>query len=248
MYSPDLRSPAALAKALGFDAKTQLQDSFIGSIGHTGTAQSLIMLSAALEDAKPGDRLLFIGYGDGADVYILKVTDEINKRKKGNGVKKYLQSKTQAINYEKYLLWRGLVDVEPLRRLDPEVPAPPALFREHKQIYALYGMKCKKCGTVQYPFTRLCVKCQGKDEFETYKFSNKTATVFTWESESATQHMDSPRVMAIIDIEGGGRMQMELTDRVPGLIKIGLPVEMVFRKLQHFKGIHEYFWKCKATQ
>ena len=248
LYSPDARSSAGLAKSLGFDAGTQLQDPMIGAIGHTGTASALLMLTAALEEAKPGDRLLFASYGDGSDAFVLTVTEEIEKRRNGRGVRKYLQSKTLPVSYEKYLLWRGQIDVEPLRRLDPAIPAPSALLRERRQILALFGQKCRRCGTPQYGRTVLCIECQAKDEFDDYCFSDRKARVATYTAEGATQAMDPPRIMCVIDFEGGGRMLTELTDREPGQIRIGLPVEMTFRKLQDTKGIHHYFWKCKSSE
>ena len=36
-----------------------------------------MMLIAALEEAKPGDRILFANYGDGCDAFIFRVTEEI---------------------------------------------------------------------------------------------------------------------------------------------------------------------------
>jgi 3-hydroxy-3-methylglutaryl CoA synthase len=248
LYSPDARSSAALAKSLGFDVSAQLQDPLIGAIGHTGTAAAFLMLTVALEEAKPGDRILFAGYGDGCDVFVLKVTDEIDRLRNGRGVKKFLAGKTLPVGYEKYLLWRGEIKVEPLRRLDPAVPAPAALLRERKQILALYGQKCRRCGTPQYGRTRLCIQCQAKDEFDDYRFSDRKAKVATFTAEGTTNAMDPPRIMCVIDFEGGGRMLAELTDREHGKIRIGLPVEMTFRKLQDVKGIHHYFWKCKSTR
>jgi 3-hydroxy-3-methylglutaryl CoA synthase len=248
LYSPDAKSSAALAKHLGFDVGTQLQDPLIGTVGHAGTASVFLTLAAALEEAKPGDRLLFAGYGDGCDAFVLSVTGEIERLRNGRGLKKYLQSKTLPVSYEKYLLWRGQIDVEPLRRLEPAVPAPSALLRERRQILALHGQKCRRCGTPQYGRTVLCIQCQAKDEFDDYRFSDKKAKVATYTAEGATQAMDPPRIMCVIDFDGGGRMLAELTDREPGQVRIGLPVEMTFRKLQDAKGIHHYFWKCKSTR
>ena len=34
------------------------QDDFLDKVGHSGTAQSLVMLSAALDESKPGDKIL----------------------------------------------------------------------------------------------------------------------------------------------------------------------------------------------
>lgn len=248
LYAPDARSQTTLAKSLGFDPKTQLQDSLIRDIGHTGTASPLMMLVAALEEAKPGDRLLLASYGNGSDAFVLKVTEEINQRKDGRGTNKYLQSKTMPINYEKYLLWRGQIEVQPLRRLELLVPSASALYRERKEILALYGQKCRRCGTVQYPAQRICVQCQARGDFEDYKFSDKMATVFTFAKDQATAIVEQPKIMCVIDFEGGGRMQAELIDRDPDEVKIGLPVEMTFRKLQDLRGIQHYFWKCKPVR
>jgi len=248
LYAPDARSQSALARSLGFDPKTQLQDSLIAAIGHAGTASPLMMLVAALEEAKPGDRLLLASYGNGSDAFVLKVTEEINRLKDGRGINKYLQSKTMPVNYEKYLLWRGQIEVEPPRRLPLLVPSASALYRERREILALYGQKCRRCGTVQYPAQRICVQCQARGEFDDYKFSDKKAKVFTFAREQVTAILEQSKIMCIIDFEGGGRMQTELTDRDPDEIKIGLPVEMTFRKLQDLDGIQHYFWKCKPVR
>jgi len=138
--------------------------------------------------------------------------------------------------------------VEPPHRLEPLVPSPSALYRERKHILSLYGMKCRRCGTVQYPARRICVHCQVKDDFDDYKFSDKKAKVFTFAKDYVTALTESPKIMCVIDFEGGGRIETELTDRDPDEIKGSLPVEMTFRKLQYLKGIHHYFWKCKPVR
>ena len=39
-------------------------------------------------------------------------------------------------------------------------------------------------------------------------------------------------------------MMAMITDRDPDKVKIGMPVEMTFRKLYTAEGIHNYYWKC----
>ena len=248
LYAPNARSHSALARNLGFDPASQLQDPLIKDIGHTGTASPLMMLVAALEEAKPGDRLLLASYGDGSDAFVLEVTQAIDRLKDGRGVSRYLQSKTMNINYEKYLRWRGQLEVEPPRLLEPLVPSPSALYREHKWIFTLYGQKCRQCGNVQFPPRRICAHCQTKDQFDDYRFADKKAKVFSFAKDYGTARVEAPRIMCVIDFEGGGRMQTELTDHDPDEVHVGLPVEMTFRELQNLKGIHHYFWKCKPVR
>ena len=50
---------------------------------------------------------------------------------------------------------------------------------------------------------------------------------------------------AVIDFDGGGRFQCELTDVDPDEVAIGERVEMTFRRLYTSGGIHNYFWKAK---
>jgi uncharacterized OB-fold protein len=55
-------------------------------------------------------------------------------------------------------------------------------------------------------------------------------------------------VAVVIDFDGGGRMQCELTDVDPSKVKIGDRVEMSFRRLYTSDGIHNYFWKARPIR
>jgi uncharacterized OB-fold protein len=39
-----------------------------------------------------------------------------------------------------------------------------------------------------------------------------------------------------------------MTDRDPAECKVGMEVEMTFRKIAFERGIHNYFWKCKPAR
>ena len=56
--TPNPRAPLAVAKALGLDAKRQLQDGLWTAVGDTGAVQPLLLLVAALERARAGDLVL----------------------------------------------------------------------------------------------------------------------------------------------------------------------------------------------
>lgn len=247
-YAPDARTLNITARKLGFDLKAQVQDPLYSVVGNTGTALSFMLLVAALEEAKPGDRILWVSYGDGCDVYILRVTKEIENVRDRRGIKGHLESKRMLPSYQKYLRWREIIPVEPPARPPLEQPAAPALWRDRKGGLALYGVRCKRCGTPQYPAQRVCVKCQAKDEFEDYRFANKKGVVFTFSQDNLAVAMDPPSTCAAIDFEDGGRIMCDITDRDPQEVKVGMPVEMTFRKLHYVGNFYNYWWKCQPIR
>lgn len=238
----DARRQQELARTLGFDLKTQLQDSLFAVMGDTGAAYSLTLLVAALEAAKPGDRILFVSYGNGCDVFALKVKENIEKVRDRRGVKGHLASKLVMDSYVTYLRWRKLLPV-PKSVAPVGYLAAPALLRESAQNIRLHAAKCNVCGTVQYPAQRVCTRCHSKDQFLPVRLSDKKATIFTFSMDYVDSPIDVPIVITMLDFEGGGRSQFYMTDRVVEQVKIGMPVEMSFRKLEERDGIHNYFWK-----
>ncbi|MDO8491324.1 MAG: OB-fold domain-containing protein [Dehalococcoidia bacterium] len=248
IYAPDMRSQPAVVKALGFDAKTQVQDTLFASIGHSGTASVLMMLAAALEGAKSGEKILAASYGDGSDALMFGVTPDIAKVAPRRGVKGYLSSKKVVDSYEKYVRWRGLMVLEPQRRPRGSTPSLPAIARQKRRIFGFWGVKCQSCGTVQYPPQRICVACGSKDKFDEHKLADKKGKVVTFTKDNLYAAADPPTPFAAVDFEGGGRFVGEVTDKDAVEIDIGMPVEMSFRKVLSRDGIHDYFWKFRAIR
>ncbi len=248
-YAADARQHAGLARRMKFD-KDQVQEPLYDKIGNTGTAAALLMLLAALEDSKAGDRLLFVSYGDGSDAFILRVTEDISIIRDRPVIKDRLAGKV-SISYGQYLNWRNLVPVEASTL--PERPALslPSRWRERRAISALYGAKCKKCGTPQISqigqTPRVCVNCQARDEFEDYKFSDKKGILFSYAIDRLQPTLNPPGVNGVIDFDGGGRLICELTDCDLDEVGVGMPVEMTYRKMFYSRGINNYFWKAKPV-
>ena len=244
LCGPDPRSQLGLAKSLGFDSKTQLVQPLFSTVGHGGSAEPLLMLCAALEQASKGDRILFTTYGDGSDLFFLEVTDNIKRLQDGRGLTGQLARRLE-INYEKYLSWRNLLPIGLPRRPEPEMRSVASRWRERKRILALYGGKCRNCGTIQYPPQRVCVGCGKKDDFDDYSFIGKEARVFTFATDRLSPTKAPPAMNVFVAFEGGGRMIAELTDCEPEMLRIGMPVEMTFRKMHQFAEMADYFWKAR---
>jgi hydroxymethylglutaryl-CoA synthase len=246
LYGPDNRSQALLAKRFGFDMGAQVQDTLFNAIGNTGAAALPMMLVAALDKAGVGDLLLVANYGDGGDAFILKVTENITALKKNQEMDALLGRKIP-ISYERYLNWRNLVPLHEISRPPSPPPSITCLWRESRNVLALYGTRCRHCGHPQYPAQRVCAYCQTKDQYEGYKFSDKRGTVVAYTVDYLTTNREAPAVVGIVDFEGGGRMMCEITECEPAQIKVGMPVEMCFRKIGLKGGFQNYFWKARPT-
>ena len=246
-YGPDKKSHGALARKLGFDLKNQVQDPLFDLIGNSGAAALPLMLVAALSEASPDDRILVANYGDGADAFILSVTDQIGRCQQKKKLQERLNNKTY-IDYERYLTWRNLVPFDQPRRPELKPPAVPCLWRARRSVLALYGSKCRRCGTVQYPPQRICARCRAKDDFEDYKLSDKKGEVFTYALDSLTAAVEQPAIIAVIDFDGGGRLACEVAECEPSEIHIGMPIEMTVRKVGKTDVIQNYFWKARPVR
>lgn len=245
LYAPDARRHTDVVRRLGLDDKSQVQPPLFSQVGNTGCALAPMLLAAALEEAKPGERIMVLNYGSGADALLLRTSDDIAKLPPRRGVKGHLSGGRIIDDYQKYLRWRGLVDIAPAARRPPlPTPSASAIYRESEQNIRLYGVRCRQCGTPQYPIQRVCAICQAKDNFEPYRFSDKKASLFTYSMDYLGPTLDPPLVISIIDFEGGGRMLCQMTDRDINEIKVGMPLEMSFRHLHTVEGIHNYYWKA----
>ncbi|MEM1538947.1 MAG: hydroxymethylglutaryl-CoA synthase [Candidatus Bathyarchaeia archaeon] len=242
--SPDARRSSELARSLGFDPKTQVQDPLIDNVGNTGTAQPLMLLVAALEEAKPDDRFLLASYGNGSDAFLLRVKDGIKGIDgKRRGVRMRLGIKKLVPDYATYLKWRKLVRMQaPRVPMSVSYPTATAIWRERRRIFPLHGVKCKVCGTVQYPPQRVCIECHTKDNFEDVRLYEKKGKLFSYSFEFIRGNVP----VGLVNLEGGGRLFIELTDVDSNELKIDLPVELTFRRLNVWRtdAMYIYFWKA----
>ena len=245
-YGPDGRAHGRLAKSLKFE-EAQVQNPLFGALGNTGAAFAPMLLVAALEEAKPGDKILLANYGDGADAFVLQVTDKIANIKNRRGIKKHLASKMPIPNYEKYAKFRNLMHADADRR--PQyITQLPMMWRDRTQVIPFHGCKCRKCGRVQFPIQRVCAYCQSKDDYDEVRLSDKKASVFTFSMDERAIEVDPPRVWTISEFDDDGRIYVTMTDRDTSKVAIGMKVEMTFRRIHDGTGVHNYFWKCRPVR
>lgn len=242
------RIQAAVAKRCGLPDEA-VRDSLSAVCGDTGVAHPLLLLAAALEDAKPGDRILLAAFGEGCDALLFEVMPAIAQASGRRGVKGALAARREDGNYMRYLSFNGLLDMERGMRAEPDKPTQmTVLYRNRDMIQGLVGGKCRVCGTVQYPRQRYCVnpECNALDSQDDYAFSERSGTLMSYTADALTYSPDPPTYFGMVAFDGGGRMLLDFTEVEAGRIDVGLPVRMVFRIKDQdpLRGFQRYFWKA----
>lgn len=235
-------------KKLGL-APEQVQDNLQAVVGDTGTAQSLIMFVAALEQAKPGDKIALVSYGSGCDALAFEVTKEIEKLTRRRGISGSLARRADLDNYLKYLVWREMVPAElGLRGEENKWTRWSLMWRERKTILSMEGSKCTACGTQQYPPQKICVKpeCGAVDQGEPVYLADRGGNIFSFTSDMLAATVNPPAMYGAVNINGGGKFIMDFTDCSLDDLKVGGPVEFSFRVKYRDKArdITNYFWKA----
>ena len=255
VYASDANTYRAVAKRIGdFASKINQDPTLLLGVGNPGTANVLLQLVLALEEANPGERIVVISYGDGAEAFSFKVTEAIEdfKKKGKRTVREWLEHKIDMPYYTKMLKWREeLVTKKGLWPAEPYTSVTE-LYREKKTILALYGVKCKRCGSIYFPPKRVCPKCGAIDEFEPFKLSRR-GKIVTFTRERAIPNPEHPVGMAVVDFEGGGRTFTQLTDLPPEWqdkesTLIDKEVELTFRIFHKAKGFYNYYWKARPIR
>jgi len=241
LYAPDERSHASLARALRL-ADGQVQDPLFGRLGNAGAAFAPLLLAAALESARPGERLIVASYGDGAEALALRVTPQIEKLEPRRGVSWHLARRRAVRSHEHYLRARGLGEREYEPARDAGLSAT-IHFRDRDADLSFKGQRCRGCGKVQFPIQRVCESCFRKDDFELLRLSERTGRVVTYTFDFFFPTPEPPTIVTITEVEGA-RIHLQLVDAKPEQARLGLPVELVFRRIHEVGGRPNYYWKA----
>jgi 3-hydroxy-3-methylglutaryl CoA synthase len=245
---PFARMDQQLAKQVGIDP-AKVRDNFAGTVGDSGSAHALLMLAHALEQAKPGEKILVAQFGQGCDALLFEVTPEIANLPKRSGVSGALARRREESNYMKYLAFNGLIELEKGMRAEVDrKTALTVLYRKNDMLMGLVGGKCNVCGTAQFPRTRICVNpnCKAVDSQEPYSFAEQQGTILSWSADFLTYSMAPPNHYGMITFSDGGRFMADITDVEQGQIDSGSKVRMAFRvkEIDEKRGFKRYFWKA----
>ncbi|MCA9931977.1 MAG: hydroxymethylglutaryl-CoA synthase [Anaerolineales bacterium] len=107
-HQPNAKFPQRVAKQLGFSPEQIAPGLLSPRIGNTYSGSTIIGLTAILDIAKPGDRILMVSYGSGAgsDAFDIHTTDRLAEvRDRATSTEGYIARRTE-IDYATYSRYR----------------------------------------------------------------------------------------------------------------------------------------------
>ncbi|HSH01123.1 MAG TPA: hydroxymethylglutaryl-CoA synthase [Anaerolineae bacterium] len=112
-HQPNAKFPQRVGQQLGFSAEQMAPGLLSPRIGNTYSGSSVIGLTAVLDIAQPGDRILLVSYGSGAgsDAFDIEVTERIEGvRALATKTEEYIARRTE-IDYATYTRFRDKLKV-----------------------------------------------------------------------------------------------------------------------------------------
>lgn len=226
----------------GFSENQFAKDNLSSNIGYTGTCHALLQLLNAIENGNKN--ILLFDYFNGTNAISIEVNAGVSSSPLG-------RKEEGLLTYHDYLTLRkagnfNSIKYEPAEMFTSEMMNE----REKENLLYLNGFQCEKCQTIYFIKSAQCKKC--KCEKFSLKKVQQTGTVYSLTKEYYFPHSFPPITMAIIDLEGGGRVTVQMTDDIyeeeKNKIQIGSKVKLVLRKMMEKGAKPDYFWKGKLMQ
>ena len=214
LATPTMKDHEKVAKKMGF-LPDQVESALLLDVGICGCAQPILLLIRAIQAAKPGDKLLLLSYGQGADAFLFTVTNEVEHltQAEREDVDRQLSARGEMKDYGRFLSFRGIVDAVPGEPF--KIPASTSQsWREQNTYLRLKGSKCNCCGAEIYPAHRVCYQCGTKDDFTLINESDKIAKLFTYSIDKLAGRSDDPVIVqAVAETEAGARVYLNRKSR-----------------------------------
>jgi len=243
----------SVAARAGIPAQAEA-DGLFDRCGYAGAAHGLLMLAHVLEKAAPGDHVLVVGFGQGCDALVLRVTDAITGFRPRRGVSGALDDALCDDSYLRMLSYDDGIELEWGMRAEKAVKtAFTEQYRSNAQLGSFMAGRCRACGTLQFPQLPFCVSpgCNAPaEQFEQHSLVDQPAQVMTYTADWLSYHPSPPLYVGFVQFENGARVLMETVDVGPGGLEVGAPLKVVFRIKDADKARQypRYFWKTTPVQ
>ncbi len=243
------RTPPAAAKRLGIAAGAVV-DNQAATVGAAGAAQPILLLAKTLESAKPGELVLLVGFGQGCDALLFRVTGAVGGFRPAAGIAGALAAGREETSYARFLAFNNLVERDLGKRGETDKQTYLSSYNRRRDLVTSFvGGKCRECGAAQIPRERYCVNpdCNALDSQDSYSFADKQGVVLTWTADRLTFDWSPPAYFGMVQFDGGGKLMMDFTEVREGGVDSGARVSVHFRVRQFDpqRGFRKYFWKAR---
>lgn len=251
-HQPDGQLPLVPARSLGIKREAMAHSSVAQYIGSTGCSSAFIGLASALDNAKPGERILVTSYGSGAgsDAFSCRVMASVQERTGDTSqVKHYIDVK-EYIDYPTYEKRMGILKEQKLPQHISSYLAEPDWEKEKQFVLGLKALNCKRCGSMNFPKRHYCLDCRGEEFDEVPLPRRGTILIFNIQHVVAVSPEEAPIPLCVARMDGakgehGGKIAAMMTDTKPDEIAIGMPVSLVIRRCGQELGLVRYGYKFK---
>lgn len=221
--------------------------------GDTGTAHPLLMLSAILQQAKPGQKILLLGFGQGCDVLCFETTAYIDDYRPANGLQKMLRRRVEETQYHKYLTVSGMLELDWGMRAEADTKtALSSHFRNRRSVQSFVGGRCRACGTAQYPKASICVnpECAATVEMDDVPLAEATGRIASFTVDWLGYSPNPPLQYGMVKFDNDVKLMMGLVSGDSDQLKVGAAVSPVFRiqSFDRIRNFRRYFWKLELSQ
>jgi 3-hydroxy-3-methylglutaryl CoA synthase/uncharacterized OB-fold protein len=250
--SPLAKIETAVAKKLGLD-ESAAADGLSSRLGYTGSAHGLVMLAAALQQARPGDRILAVNFANGCDAMLFQVTPAITGYAPRRGLSGWLAAGKPTDDYMRFLSYNEEIAMEwgPRAEFGNKYPLTME-YRFSRDIMAFIAGRDLATGVVQFPKSAFGVSPEAGTEIAAYEdvpLADLHASVVASTADWLTFHPSPPFYFGLVQFDNGARLQMEFVDVASGEVPVGAPVEMCFRikEIDRMRNYRHYFWKARPV-
>ena len=222
-------------------------DDRAATIGNAGAAHPSLLLADALDGAEASAVVALVVLADGCEVLFFRTTDALAAGRPTRSVAAQVDDRAD-VAYTRYLAWRGLLEIQPPNRPEPNRPSSASALRRTDWKHGFVGATDRTTGITHLPPSRIGIAGGSVDDMDPAPMADATGTIATFTVDHLVYSQSPPVVFAVVDFDGGGRMPIELTDADPAEVAIGDRVEMTFRRMFTADGIHNYFWKAHPAR
>jgi 3-hydroxy-3-methylglutaryl CoA synthase len=233
----------ALMRPCGLTAPN-LCEEVMEQAGDLGATMPLFGLALAMERARPGDKILLVGFGNGCDVLVLEMTGAV-----ANGTtQEALRRGSILSSYSRFLSLTGNIDLDwgPRSEVSQKTSAS-VLARHSRDTHGFVGGRDAR-GNVQFPKTPIPVSpdANGPEPYEDVILRDVPAKVASITADRLNYTPDPPFLFGLVQFGNGARVAMELCDVEGSVPQVGDSLKMRFRvkAVDRHRHFRTYFWKA----